>query len=241
MFVFLQDRMSLSSAPTLLEPSKGDRKDELSLQEKFQTAIERLKGTVPRENQELHQPLQPLCAYLITTRAGPIYRHLACYHLWRIEKNEVSRGQLISSFAENTGVTKTTIQSQMNIKGSLVSAILIRLQPVEKTHSGEKTPWAIVIVLFMLIQPMIKSGTQDIVAFVEDLLQGYEDQKWQHPSFATDSVLDVIQIASGLRLKSNIRDRQSRVIPPPPEGGLYKLDLPNSLLHEGPGPNSEHE
>ncbi len=229
--------MSLSSAPTLLEPSKGDRKDrkdELSLQERFQTAIKRLEGTVPRENQELHQPLQPLFASLITIHAGPIYRHLAYYHLWRIDKNE-ARGRLISDFAQYTGVAKTTIQSQMRIKGPLVSAILTKLD------SGEKTPWAIVIVLFMLIQPMVKSGGQDIVAFVEGLLQGYKDQKWQHPSFATDSVLDVIQIASGLRLKSNIRDRQSRVIPPPPQGGLYKLDLPDSLLQERLGPNFKHE
>ncbi len=230
--------MSLPSAPTLLEPSKGGRKnrnDGLSLQERFQTAIERLEGTVPRENQELHQPLQPLFASLITMHAWPIYRHLAYYHLWRIDKNE-ARGRLISNFAQYTGVTKTTIQSQMRIKGPLVHAILTKLD------SGEKTPWAIVIVLVMLIQPMIKSGEQDIVAFVEGLLQGYKDQKWQHPSFATDSVLDVIQIASGLRLKSNIRDRrQSRVIPPPPEGGLYKLNLPGSLLQEGSGPNFEHE
>ena len=237
--------MSLSSALTLLlEPSNGDRKDrkdELSPQEGFQTAIERLEGTIPRENQELHSPLQPLFASLITMHAGPIYRHLAYYHLWRIDKNEESRGRLISDFAQYTGVAKTTIQSQMRIKGPLVSAILTRLQPGEKTHSGKKTPWAIVIVLFMLIQPMIKSRSQDIVAFVEDLLRGYKDQDWQHPSFATDSVLDVIQIVSRLHLKSKLRDRQSRVIKPPPEGGLYKLDLPNSLLHEGPGPNSEHE
>jgi len=169
--------MSLSLAPTLLlrpcnrnGDRNGDLKDEL--REEFRIAIERLKGNVPRESQELHQALQFLSASTITTHAGIIYRHLADYHVWHINKSEEPRGPLISTFARHTGVSETTIQSQMRSKNLLVSIILKTLHLNKRTIvSGERTPWAVVIVLLMLVQPKIKtkSNNLDISKFLEDL------------------------------------------------------------------------
>lgn len=220
--------MSLSLPPNFLLD------DESSLQKRFRTAIARLKGNIPRENQELHPALQYLLAGKIMTYAGIISRHLAEYHLWHINNSEKCRGPLISTFAQHSGVSETTIQSHLRIKGRLVSDILTTL------HSGEKTPWAVVIVLVMLIQLAIKpkSDRRDI-DFVKELLLDYKDQDWQHPSFATNSVLDVIQTASGFYLESKSR-RQSRIIS---EVGLIKLNLVNSSSRsqEDLKPKLEHE
>ena len=239
--------MSLSLAPTLLlrpcnrnGDRNGDLKDKLSRREEFRTAIERLKGNVPRESQELHQALQLLSASTITTHAGTIYRHLADYHVWHINNSDKSRGPLISTFARHTGASETTIQSQMRSKGLLVSIILETLHLDKGTIvSGERTPWAVVIVLLMLIQPTIKakSNNQDIFKFLKDILLDYEDEDWQQPSFLTDSVLDVIQTASGIRLEPRSRGRQSRIIIPPP-GGLLKLKLVRSRSQEESGPSN---
>jgi hypothetical protein len=233
--------MSLSLAPTLLlrpcnrnGDRNGDLKDELSPRGEFRTAIERLKGNVPRESQELHQALQLLSASTITTHAGIIYRHLADYH---IKKSEESRGPLISTFARHTGVSETTIQSQMRSKGLLVSIILETLHLDKRTIvSDERTPWAVVIVLLMLVQPKIKtkSNNQDISEFLKDILLDYKDEDWQQPSFLTDSVLDVIQTASGFRLEPRSRGRQSRIILPS-KGGLLKLKLVRSRSQEDLG------
>ncbi len=72
------------------------------------------------------------------------------------------------------------------------------------------TLWAVVIVLLMLVQPKIKtkSNNQDISEFLKDILLDYtKDEDWQQPSFLTDSILDVIQTASEFRLEPRSQGR----------------------------------
>ena len=225
--------MSPSLTPSLIL-SLRKRNCELPLRDDFRTTIERLKGNVQCENQEIHQALRLLLASTITARAEIVYRHLACYHLWRIDNSDKSRGPLISAFAQHSEVSDTTMKFQIRSKGPLISDILEMLELNEEIQPtvvlGTKTPWAVVIVIVMLIQPMIKATAdrRAISNTVRDLLQDYKDEDWQHPSLASDSVRDVIQCACGFHFEPRPRGRQSRVITPPPEGGLHKFNLVGS-------------